>query len=244
MSISELVTKLRVYGPLGFYRGVIAEIKNNLKAFFRNTYSQGEEDLIIDKLLKYKQKGFYVDVGAYDPHRLSNTKRFYKKGWTGINIEPNIYGYRKFEKKRPKDINLNIGISNKNNTLTFYQFTPDTLSTFSENEANYYKGMGYKVEQTYKVPVVTLKKVLQKHAVNKKIDFLNVDAEGFDMEVLESNDWKNFRPTIICIEAFEHSLEDDKVALTDLEQFLVSQGYKKVSQNKINALFVDTGKGF
>lgn len=239
MTVDDLVTKFKVYGLKGFYRGAVAEIKNNLTAFFKNTYSQGAEDIELDKLLGHKKDGFYVDVGAYDPHRLSNTKRFYKKGWHGINIEPNIYGYQKFLKKRPRDLNLNMGIGAKPATLTFFQFTPDTLSTFSESEAGYYVELGYKIVKKYKVKVNTLKIVFDKYLKDNKIDFLNVDAEGMDLAVLNSNDWYKYRPTAVCIEAFEHSLQDNKTHLSDLEVFLTGKGYKKVFSNNINSIFID-----
>ncbi len=96
------------------------------------SYSQHREDMLIDSLLKNKKNGFYVDVGANNPIGFNNTKRFYDKGWSGINIEPNIRGYKLFLEQRKRDINLNIGISKKEGNLTFYEMEPDMLSTFSK----------------------------------------------------------------------------------------------------------------
>ena len=89
----------------------------------------------MDALLNCKPSGFYVDIGANDPQLLSNTQRFYKKGWTGINIEPNIIQYKKFIEMRPNDINLNVGIGSSNKEMDFYILTADTLSTFDKEEA-------------------------------------------------------------------------------------------------------------
>src|SRR3989344_6416322 len=104
--LNGLLNKFHVYGPQKFFYFAYLEL---MKMFYwqpiRNSYSQNNEDLKIDELLNYPSKGFYVDVGAYDPDRFSNTKRFYLKGWRGINIEPDVYSFNKFLEKRPEDIN-------------------------------------------------------------------------------------------------------------------------------------------
>src|SRR3989344_8171155 len=96
------------------------------------SYSQLGEDLILDFFLKGKGSGFYVDVGAYHPINLSNTYKFYKRGWSGINIEPNYTKFRLFEEQRSKDINLNIGIGGASLKAQFFVFDADTLSAFSK----------------------------------------------------------------------------------------------------------------
>ena len=77
----------------------------------RQSFSQDYEDLIIDKLLGNKATGTYLDIGAFDPTDLSNTKRFYDRGWRGCNVEPDPVRFQKFLQARPDDINLNVGLS-------------------------------------------------------------------------------------------------------------------------------------
>jgi hypothetical protein len=84
-----------------------------IKSVFTNSYSQYGEDKIIDRLLGYKKSGFYINVGANHPYRFSNTYMFYKKGYRGVNIEPNPISFEKFL-IRKGDINLNIGIGGWN----------------------------------------------------------------------------------------------------------------------------------
>ena len=69
-------------------------------------YSQNGEDLILNRFLENKEKGFFIDVGAHHPIRFSNTYLFYKKGWSGINIDAMPGSMTKFNKIRPKDINI------------------------------------------------------------------------------------------------------------------------------------------
>ena len=234
-SIKNLSHLLRSYGPkkilvYAFYEGR----RRFFYQMFRKSFSQNKEDLIIDKLLNFKRKGFYVDVGAYDPNRFSNTKRFYQRGWRGINIEPDLENYKKFETARPLDINVNVGIGSREGTMTFYKMFPATLSTFSERSAKSYEKSGYEISQKIPVAVKTLAGVLDKYSPKKKIDFLSVDTEGFDLEVLESNNWEKYKPKIICVES---SLPGSGITAS-CENFLKKVGYRKILDNGINSLFI------
>src|SRR3989344_9673220 len=92
----DLIQKLRMYGPLVFIQFALREFYLLLwMRGVKNSYSQRGEDIVIDHLLKHKKIGFYIDVGANDPIRFSNTNRFYKRGWTGINIEPDVVCFEK-----------------------------------------------------------------------------------------------------------------------------------------------------
>ncbi|MHB9129364.1 MAG: FkbM family methyltransferase, partial [Candidatus Humimicrobiaceae bacterium] len=156
--------------------------------FLRKSYAQKGEDLVLDNFSGNKRRGFYVDVGANDPHRFSNTKRFYLRGWTGINIEPDVDNWQKLSSQRKRDINLNIGIGESESSLEFYKFIPHTLSTFSKEEADNYVGQGYKLEKVVLVEVKKLEDILAEYCKGD-IDFMSIDTEGFDMQVLKSNNW-------------------------------------------------------
>lgn len=120
-----------------FLRTAISICFELINPFYRlglliiNSHSQAREDLIIDKLLK-KTNGFYIDIGANHPTKINNTYRFYKKGWRGINIEPDVNNYKLFSSIRGEDVNLNCGLSDRNEILVFYIFERDVLSTFSK----------------------------------------------------------------------------------------------------------------
>ena len=181
-------------------RGIQSILKNKPQGLLRNSYSQYGEDVIIDKLLHYPQNGFYIDVGANDPDILNNTKRFYKRGWSGINIEPDVNKFKKIKKYRKRDINLCCGVGSKNDQLIFYKMSHDTISTFSEATARQSEKDGYKVLQKIPFKIITLKDICDSYIKDKKIDFMSIDTEGYDMEVLKGNDWNRYRPKLICIE--------------------------------------------
>lgn len=244
--MKNTIKKIKIYGLRTSLIYAFSELRNKFFLnLFKKTYSQSEEDLIIDKLLNYKKYGFYVDIGAYDPYRFSNTMHFYKKGWKGINIEPDINNYKKFLNNRSRDINLNIGIGDKHNSLTFYQFLPDTISTFSKSEVEMYIKMGFQFVSKEKIIIERLDKILEKYCQNREIDFMSIDVEGFEMSVLKSNDWKKFIPKIICIESsdwnmFKPGVYNRDKGIEKEESFLRNHGYKKVYTTGCNSIFINS----
>jgi len=238
--MNNLIDKIKIYGIKKTIRFIFSEIKRTIiMVIIKESFSQKGEDLIIDKLLNYKTHGFYVDVGANDPDRFSNTKRFYLKGWTGINIDPNLQSIDKFKKKRAKDININLGVGNTSGTLRFYKFFPDTLSTFSEEESNNYLKQGYKLRDTIDIKVEKLSNILNKFINKKKIDFISIDTEGFDLEVLKSNDWEKYKPKCVCIETESHDIESQKTEYKrKCHTFLLNIGYKLYIDNGLNSIYV------
>lgn len=205
---------------------------------FRRSFSQNQEDLVIDKLLGYKDKGFYVDVGAYDPDRMSNTQRFYLRGWRGINIEPNPQNLQKFLRERPRDINLNLGVSDTAGTFTFYQFFPSALSTFSQKDANFNRKQGFKLLREFPIQVDTLANILDKYASEQEIDFFSVDTEGFDLKVLKGNDWERFGPKLICVETGSLGRGGGITKFEKINGFLERIGYRLAYRNKVNSIFL------
>lgn len=188
------------------------------------TYSQYAEDLILDRLTGYKSKGFYVDIGANDPVRFNNTKKFYDRGWSGINVDPNPHCHRDLVKARPRDTNLNVGVGATKGTLPFYDFKETEISTFSPDRAEKVKSEGYTLRKVINVPMVTLADILKNV---DEVDFLSVDAEDQNFEVLKSHDWK-VKPRVICIEN-----DTDH----DYEGYLRQYGYKKVATTLLNSFF-------
>lgn len=185
----------------------------------RGSYSMNFEDVIIDKLLDRKMAGFYVDIGANDPLNSNNTMRFYRKGWSGINIEPNTRCYREIVKRRRRDINLNIGVGKEASKCTFYSFIPETRSTFSTAVADRLIKNGLKLMEKNEVEIWPLSEVLDKYRPNQTIDFMTIDTEGYDDQVILSNDWEKYRPAIICIESAKENTT---------HQYLLELGYRKV----------------
>jgi FkbM family methyltransferase len=202
------------------------------------SYSQEGEDRVLARYFEKQQGGFYVDVGALHPRRFSNTMLFYSMGWRGITIEPNPNAIPLFAKVRPRDIHLCVGIAEQESTLEYYAFNEPALNTFDGQLARKQADIPpFTITSTKRISVKRLDTVLREHLPpGTKIDFLSVDVEGLDEQVLRSNSWTEFRPTMIVTEALESSLSS--VASLPIDVFLREQGYRLFGKT-CNSLFYE-----
>lgn len=202
---------------------------HQLDIYVNRSYSQEGEDLLLLRFFEKQKTGFYVDIGAHHPIRFSNTYLFYQKGWHGINIDPIPCSEQLFDKFRPNDINIEYGVSSKKVKLKYYNFKEKALNTFSETLAQQYIQDSWELENTIDIITIPLKDIFDQHLTpSKKIDFMSVDVEGFEMEVLTSNDWSRYKPEILLIEILNCPMEEiskNKIAL-----FLKDLGYVSVAK--------------
>ncbi len=182
-----------------------------------------------------KQNGFYIDVGAHHPKRYSNTYFFYKKGWHGINIDAMPGSMKEFREQRPRDINIEIAISKQGGERTFYIFNEPLLNSFSEQFCRNTANNIHKIVEERIIPTRTLKEVLSDALPQgAKVDFLSIDVEGLDMEVLQSNDWESVRPDYLLVECV--GLNFCEVINSELYQFLKTQNYEFLCKT-VNTVF-------
>lgn len=222
-----------------FIRG--GKNKNCLVDNFNKSYSQCGEDLIIQYIFNLRgiENPSYIDIGANDPFYLNNTALLYSKGSRGINIEANPALIDSFIKQRPEDININVGIGSENTTLDFFVINDPTLSSFSKEESEKFIATGkYKIVNTIKISLTTIQEILDKHFEGKFPDFLTLDAEGMDYEILKTIDFKNNSPKVICVEAAEYSPIGAGERRNELIDFLVKNSYYEYANTNLNAIMV------
>jgi FkbM family methyltransferase len=200
-------------------------------------YSQEGEDMILSRIFENKKNGFYVDIGAHHPQRFSNTMYFYKKGWRGINIDATPGSMIVFKKERPEDINLEVAISDEEKTLTFYVFNEPALNTFSESFADeIQKNEAFYVVSKKEMRTEKLESVLNKYlSNNQRIDFLSIDVEGLDVNVIKSNNWQKYAPDFVLVEIFGVALEDIPKTSVFLE--MNKNGYTLIAKTINTAFF-------
>lgn len=205
------------------------------------SFSQSGEDLIVKFI--FDNLGIpnptYIDIGAHHPYFISNTALFYKNGCRGINIEPDPTLFNEFLKHRKEDINLNIGISDRNTELDFYIISSPTLNTFSKEEAEKYSLEGnYNIKSIKKINVQTLEDILNNFSNGIFPQFLSIDAEGVDEIIIrELNFDKNF-PIVICIETISFSTTGNGIKNKDLIEYITNNGYLLYADTNINSIFV------
>lgn len=205
-------------------------IKNN---FFKKkeSYSMDKEDLVIQEYFKNRTYGFYVDVGCYHPLQRNNTMLLYLKGWRGINIDISDFSIKLFKFLRPEDLNLNLAISNLEGEIDmFFQKKLSQLSTIKEKHAKIaFQGTIH----NKKILSRRLNSILEESKYRgKRINFLNIDVEGSDFEVLQSLDFNKYSPELICIEVIEKELEK-----SDVFNFLYNKKYKKTWSGVFSHIF-------
>jgi FkbM family methyltransferase len=193
--------------------------------------------LILAGFFDPDEAGFYVDVGANEPSKDSVTKLFYDRGWHGINIEPLRRHYQQLLHQRPRDINLNIGAGERRGKLTLREYTFGTgLSTMSDRMKDEYLGGKNQAAIDYVDHSVEVKKLatIFKECEVSNISFMKVDVEGLEYEVLAGNDWKQYRPEVICIEA--NHIEKD------WRKLLKGNEYTLAFFDGLNEYYVDSHK--
>jgi hypothetical protein len=204
------------------------------------SFSLFGEDRVIYKLLVGKisrqTPGLYVDIGCAGPYQNSNTILLYLNGWSGIAVDPNPIFTKSFLAYRPEDrtINAAVGPVSKDVFFAAHQRfeergrVVDSLDALS-NDLDYVKPVP--------IPCHTLAEILEKNlpTPDAEIDFLDVDAEGMDLEILKSNDWSRFQPRLICVEDYQTNL----VAYieTPTHQYLAGIGYIFLSATAISKIY-------
>jgi FkbM family methyltransferase len=205
------------------------------------SFAQSGEDLIANFIFDYLKivDISYLDVGAYDPVRINNTYYFYRKGFRGVLVEPNVTMCEKLRAVRPRDTTLNAGIGvTAVREANYYLMTEPSWNTFSREEADHQAKVTngrIKIEKVIKMPLLNINDVMREHLKGAPT-FLSIDAEGWHLPILKSIDYTGFRPKVICVETL---VSGTTTVIAEVASFMTSQGYHARGGSIVNTLFVD-----
>jgi FkbM family methyltransferase len=208
-------------------------------AHARRAYAQEGEDLVLASLFEGRDEpGFYVDVGAFDPHRYSNTFYFYRRGWRGINIEPRQGSKAIFDAARPRDINLEMAVADRATSLEYIEFDEACLNGCDAAVAtNRLLTTPYREIGRRRVQAFPLRTILDEHLPHgQEIAFLSIDVEGLDYQVLTSNDWARHRPLVVAAEDL-NCKDLARIESALIAVFLREQGYHPVAKTPRTTFF-------
>ena len=205
----------------------IYKIQKIYKNSFPNKhFAQFGEDILVSTIFRNIKKGFYVDIGAYHPFKGSLTYNLYKKGWQGVNIDLSKASIELFQIARPSDTNINCAISSENKETFYYENSPINQQNSLEENPN---------AQKIEINCYKLNTILDKYEV-KKVDYMNIDAEGNDFKVISTFNFKKFNPTLVSIEFNDYNLSN--LINSEINILMEKNNYQLISKFGVTCFYV------
>ena len=196
----------------------------------RPLHSNWGIDLMAEDYFKNKKTGFFIDVGCHQPLLNNNTYILYPKGWRGINIDLDFGAIDMFNFFRKADTNIQAAISNSVGKKNLYFFhNRSAINTLSQTAEN-------KAREIREVKTFTLNDIIENSQFkNKEIDFLSVDVEGTEIEVLQGLDFNKYKPKLVVLEFIDfnvseyYNLKIDNILNSSINKYMENQNYKLVN---------------
>tara|TARA_A100001015_G_scaffold315390_1_gene427092 strand:- start:817 stop:1515 length:699 start_codon:yes stop_codon:yes gene_type:complete len=211
----------------------------------KESYSFGTIDILINYFFKNKSNGFYVDVGCQNPISNNNTYLLYKtKNWNGMNIDLDKKNIDLFNLIRKRDININAAVSSGNFKKKIYFYhSKSAINTIEKKISLIQKA---KVKKVIDVDTVTLDQLLLKNNINK-IDFLSVDVEGHEIDVLNGFNINKYSPKIVVIEFLDLKMKKlefynnsiNNILDSDIYKYFIKNNYSLINWNHGDLVFID-----
>lgn len=217
---------------------------HTLKGHGRASFSQVGEDRILDYYFSVSgvKKPTYLDIGANHPVIGSNSFYFYLRGSHGVCVEPDPDLYRKFKRRRTRDIVLNTGIGiSEVREADFYIFPVSGWNTFSKEEAAFRKANGQPFTKIIKVSLKNINDIISEYFTTAP-DFVSIDVEGLDFEIVKSLDFERYAPGVMLLETIRFGNSAKEVKQQELIDYVIAKGYRVYADTYVNTIFVKKEK--
>ena len=224
---------IKMISKLYLYLYSIYSFYFKYKVFLKKkSYAQSKEDVFIESQFPKNFKGFFVDVGCNHPVRINNTYLLYLKGWRGVNIDMDYKSIFLFNFLRDQDLNFNYAVSKEKKKINYF------FNKKSDLSGSIIKSKKFRFNK--KIQSYPLNYILSKTKYkNKKIDFLSIDAEDSDFEVLKSLNLSIYRPRFICVEIRGSNNNKKNLRKSKIYLFLIKKNIKW-SFHKMKIIFLNT----
>lgn len=198
MSLKKIFLKTKISYKIYLYYNLYIRHKGFLR---RERYSQWGEDQYITQFFKEKEKGIYLDIGCFNPFMYSNTCLLHRRGWKGINIDINPTSIDLFNIARPNDFNICTALNDEKKTFEVYQ--DDPFSPINTLDKKFYESLEksfFKNKKIFNIKSKTIDEIIDLSGIKENIDFINIDVEGSDYQVLKQIKIDKLKPKLISIE--------------------------------------------
>jgi FkbM family methyltransferase len=202
----------------------------NRKNSVHKSFTRYGLDLLLKHFFRDKKDGIYIDVGCFHPKLGNNTYLLYKKGWRGINIDVDSHSIEIFNYLRPRDYNKQIAVSDKSGEVDLYFYHDrSAINTLSKET---FGSRGGKSLDIKKIKSETLNSIIENSPFkDNKIDFLTIDVEGYEINVLKGFDINRYKPDIIILEFIDNSVKKQEFYNNKIQNLINSEIYKYMSEN-------------
>jgi len=174
--------------------------------------SQAGQDQWVCRMLGNKTNGYFIDIGAHDGISLSNTYTLEKEfEWTGICVEPAVNPFSSLFRNR-ECICTNIALWDSDCVINFLEYQGDSFAGHIAGEGSYY------------VCAMTFGKLLKEFKVPTEIDYISLDIEGGELEVIKTFPFDSYNVKLWTIE--HSSFNDQGKAREKIQRFMSRHGYK------------------
>ena len=193
--------------------------------FEKQTHTEEYEKLMVWEFFDFSPEGFFVDIGANDPKALSQTWFLEKMGWRGILIEPLSEKHEALVRERPHSQVYQVAVSAPDKTGEADFFVSDMMSSLEKN----INDADVTYQTTTRVKVVTLDSILEE-IQPPRIDFVSIDTEGTELDVLRGFDLNKWKPSLILVE--------DVLLFLNVHRQLTRNGYKLYRRTGLNSWYI------
>ncbi len=230
VTMSDATNNSHLTAALDLAADVVERVKDGAMISFAQNY----EDVLLRRAFPEPTVGFFVDVGAFHPIKNSVTQHFHLRGWSGVNIDPDERNIETFNELRPNDTNLCVAVGEYNGNTRIYSLPNTSRTTALADLAASYRERGLEIHER-EVPTRCLASLLDDYAP-KTIDFLKIDVEGAEYDVIVGGDWQRHRPKIVLAEATYP--ETDRPNWQQWEFILLEAGYIFAYYDGLNRYYV------